>query len=79
MACRCTDEKRYFVSESSVYRLLKAADLITNPAYILMSGSDSFKGPTRRVYEIWQTTFTYFRLIHWGRHSLSTVLDDFSR
>ncbi len=52
MACRCTDEKRYFVSESSVYRLLKAADLITNPAYILMSGSDSFKGPTRRVYEM---------------------------
>ncbi len=27
LACQYTDEKRYFVSESSVYRILKAADL----------------------------------------------------
>jgi putative transposase len=33
LACQYTDEKRYFVSESSVYRILKAADLITSPAY----------------------------------------------
>ena len=26
-----TDEKRYFASESSAYRILKAADLITAP------------------------------------------------
>ena len=57
-----TDEKGYFVSESSVYRLLKAHDLITSPAYILMSASDSFKDPTRRVHEMWQTDFTYFRI-----------------
>ena len=47
------------VSESSVYRLLKAHDLITSPAYVLMSASDSFKNPTRRVHELWQTDFTY--------------------
>ncbi len=34
LACRYTDEKRYFVSESSVYRILRAADLITNSAYV---------------------------------------------
>ncbi len=79
LACRYTDEKRYFVSESSVYRILKAADLITSPAYILMSASDSFKDPTRRVHEMWQTDFTYFRIINWGWYYLSTVLDDFSR
>ena len=61
-----TDEKGYFVSESSVYRLLKAHDLITSPAYILMSASDSFKNPTRRVHEMWQTDFTYFRIVGWG-------------
>jgi putative transposase len=32
LACHYTDEKRYFVSESSVYRILKEADLITSPA-----------------------------------------------
>ena len=79
LACRYTDENRYFVSESSVYRILKAADLITSPAYILMSASDVFKDPTTRVHEMWQTDFTYFRIIHWGWYYLSTVLDDFSR
>ncbi len=79
LACRYTDQERYFVSESSVYRLLKEADLITSPAYILMSASDSFKNPTTRVHEMWQTDFTYFRIINWGWYYLSTVLDDFSR
>jgi putative transposase len=58
---------------------LKAADLITRPAYILMSASDAFKNPTARVHEMWQTDFTYFRIVNWGWYSLSTVLDDFSR
>jgi len=79
LACHYTDEKRYFVSESSVYRILKAADLITSPAYILMSASDAFQHPTARVHEMWQTDFTYFRIVHWGWYYLSTVLDDFSR
>ena len=79
LACRYTDERRYFVSESSVYRILKAADLITSPAYVLMSASDAFQHPTRRVHEMWQTDFTYFRIVHWGWYYLSTVLDDFSR
>ena len=79
LACRFTDEKRYFVSESSVYRILKAADLITSPAYVLMRASDAFQNPTTRVHEMWQTDFTYFRVIHWGWYYLSTVLDDFSR
>jgi hypothetical protein len=81
LACRYTDQERYFVSESSVDRLLKAAGLITSPAYVLMSASDSFKHPTARVHEMWQTDFTYSRIIGWGWYylSLSTVLDDFSR
>jgi putative transposase len=79
LACRFTEERRYFVSESSVYRLLKAADLITSPAYVLMSASDAFKNPTTRVHEMWQTDFTYFRIVGWGWYYLSTVLDDFSR
>jgi transposase InsO family protein len=79
LACRFTEEQRYFVSESSVYRILKAADLITSPAYVLMSASDAFKNPTTRVHEMWQTDFTYFRIIGWGWYYLSTVLDDYSR
>ena len=79
LACRITDTKEYFISESSVYRILKSHDLITSPAYILMQADDCFKNPTRRIHELWQTDFTYFRITGWGWYYLSTVLDDFSR
>jgi len=79
LAVNYTDEQAYFVSESTVYRLLKAHDLITSPAYILMSASDKFQSPTTRVNELWQTDFTYFKIIGWGWYYLSTILDDYSR
>ena len=78
IAVRYTDQGR-FISESSVYRLLKAQDLITSPAYILMQASDKFQQPTHRVNEMWQTDFTYFKILGWGWYYLSTVLDDYSR
>ena len=44
LAVRFTDAERYFVSEASVYRLLKAHDLITSPAFITMKAADEFTG-----------------------------------
>ena len=79
LAWLITDEHQYFISESSVYRVLKQHDLITSPAYILLSASDSFHTPTKRINELWQTDFTYFKIIGWGWYYLSTVLDDYSR
>src|ERR671921_559070 len=40
LAVRFTDEQKYFVSEASVYRLLKAHDLITSPAFIVIKAAD---------------------------------------
>jgi putative transposase len=79
LALRFTDEKRYFVSESSVYRLLKAHDLITSPAFIVMKAADEFMDKTTAPNQLWQTDFTYFKVTGWGWFYLSTVLDDFSR
>ena len=76
LAARYTDQQAYFVSESTVYRLLKAQDLITSPAYILMQAGDTFQHPSKRVNELWQTNFTYFKIISWGWYYMSTVLDD---
>jgi len=79
LAWYITDNQGYFISESSVYRILKSYDLITSPNYIVMSASDKFKNPTKMVNELWQTDFTYFRVQGWGWYYLSTVMDDYSR
>ena len=79
LAVRFTDERRYFVSEASVYRLLKANDLITSPAYIVIKAADEFRDKTTAPNQLWQTDFTDLKVTGWGWYDLSTVLDDFSR
>jgi transposase InsO family protein len=79
LAVRFTDTESYFVSEASVYRLLKAHDLITSPAFIVMKAADEFKDKTTTPNQLWQTDFTYLKVIGWGWFYLSSVLDDFSR
>jgi putative transposase len=79
LACFITDREGYFLSESSVYRILKAYDLIPSPQYIVLSAADRFQHPTSRVHELWQTDFTYLRVVGWGWYYLGSILDDFSR
>jgi len=79
LAVRFTDTESYFVSEASVYRLLKALDLIASPAFIVMKAADEFKDKTTAPNQLWQTDFTYLKVIGWGWYYLSSVLDDFSR
>jgi len=79
LAWHITDTRGYYISESSVYRILKAHNLITSPVYTVLSAADKFSQPTRRVNELWQTDFTYLKVIQWGWYYLSTVMDDYSR
>ena len=74
-----TDEQQMFISESSVYRILKERGLTTAPSHILLSASNEFKDKTAFVHQMWQTDFTYFKIIGWGYYYLSTILDDYSR
>ena len=48
-------------------------------AYVVIKAADAFHTKTTRPNEMWQTDFTYFKIIGWGWMYLSTVLDDFSR
>jgi len=79
LAVTFTDTKSYFVSEATIYRLLKAHDLITSPAFIVIKAANEFKDKTMAPNQLWQTDFTYFKVIGWGWFYLSTILDDYSR
>jgi transposase InsO family protein len=78
LACHITDSEGWFISESSVYGILKSRGLITTPAYKLIEAADHFANPTTAVHQLWQTDFTYFKIQGWGWYYLSTVMDDYS-
>ena len=79
LAVQFTDTEKYFVSEASVYRILKSYDLITSPAYEVVPAANEFRDKTTRPNQLWQTDFTYLKVIGWGWFYLSSILDDFSR
>ncbi len=79
LAWHITDSCGYYISESSVYRILREYGLLTAPAHIITSASAEFKDKTSHPNQMWQTDFTYFKIIGWGWYYLSTVLDDYSR
>lgn len=66
LAHKITDERGVVISESSVYRILKKRGLITAPSHILISASNEFKDKSNFVHEMWQTDFTYFKIVGWG-------------
>jgi putative transposase len=79
IAVAFTDRQRSYVSEASVYRILRAEGLLTSPAFIVIKAAERFANPTTAINQLWQTDFTYLKVTGWGWYYLSSVLDDFSR
>jgi transposase-like protein len=53
LAVKFTDTKCYFASEASVYRLLKAHDLFTSPAFVVLKAAEEFRDKTTRPNQMW--------------------------
>ena len=64
LAVTYTDERAYFISEASVYRLLKAHDLITSPAFTVIKAADEFKDKTTAPNQLTANRF-HLSQGHW--------------
>ena len=53
LAVGFTDTNRYFVSGASVYRILKAHDLITSRAFVVIKAADAFRDKTTAPNQLW--------------------------
>ncbi len=46
---------------------------------MVIKAADEFTDKTTAINQMWQTDFTYFKIIGWGWYYLSTIVDDYSR
>lgn len=79
IACHISDTCGFTVSESTVYRLLKAENLIKPRDEKIFPAGPEFSVKTKRTNEMWQTDATLLLVKNWGWYYLISVLDDYSR
>ena len=79
LAWRVTDTANTYVSESTVYRILKREGLIKSAEIMGFKASKEYHRRTRRPNQLWDTDCCHLKVIEWGWYYLLTVMDDYSR
>ena len=81
LAVQVTDTEKYVVSEASICRILKSHDLITSPAYLVLSTAEALHVKTTRPNQLLQTGRWIMSAVHRiilkprGSPSLSSTSD----
>ncbi len=79
VALRITDSGGMYVSESTVYRILKIAGLIKPAEIIGFKAAKEYRRKTQHPNELWATDCCHLKVMDWGWYYLVTVIDDYSR
>jgi len=79
LALRIVDAEGMYVSESTVYRLLKREGLIKPAEIVGFKAGKEYHQKTKRPNELWATDCAHLKVVDWGWYYLVTVMDDFSR
>jgi putative transposase len=79
LALQMVDNERWYVSESTVFRILKRAGLIKTAEVIGFKAGKEYHRKTKMPNELWATDCSHIKVFDWGWYYLVTVMDDYSR
>jgi transposase InsO family protein len=79
LALFLVDNERWYVSESTVFRILKREGLIKPAEVIGFKAGKEYHRKTKRPNELWATDCSHIKVFDWGWYYLVTVMDDYSR
>jgi len=79
LALKVTDTGHTYISESSVYRILKREGLIKAAEIIGFKAGKEYRRKTKHINELWASDCCHLKVTYWGWYYLDTVMDDFSR
>ena len=79
LAWKVTDLCSIYVSESTVYRILKREGLIKPVEIIGFKADKEYRRKTKKTNALWASDCCHLKVINWGWYYLVTVMDDYSR
>jgi putative transposase len=79
LAWKVTDTRNMYISESTVYRILRREGLIKPAEIVGFKAGKEYRRKTKRINELWASDCCHLKVTYWGWYYLDTVMDDFSR
>jgi len=79
LALRLIDRYGIWLSESTVYRILRREGLVKRVEVKGFAAGKEYHRKTSKPNEMWATDCSYLRVVGWGFYYMVTVIDDFSR